>query len=286
MSDLGSKAMLVGLSISAWSAKKYDKRVSREVADNHGTGIEAGRYNKQLLPGDNASYLEVGKVAGAARTEHYRLTLPWTDEGQRILPAMAFDDYTNALKRQKREFENAVAAFLVRYPDMKAYAQTFLNGLYREEDYPRIDKLEGKFSWKLTFNPLPSGDDFRVSLRDEEVTSIRANIEQTTKDAVLAGVADLWARLFDSVGHIAERLGDDKAVFRDSLVGNLKDLCENVLPKLNVLGDVNLEAVRVRALGELGKYDAQILRDSPRIRAEVAKEADAIKNAMAAFMGA
>ena len=41
------KAMLAAVHISIWTAVKHDRKVSRDVADQHGAHQGAGRYNKQ-----------------------------------------------------------------------------------------------------------------------------------------------------------------------------------------------------------------------------------------------
>jgi hypothetical protein len=46
------KAMLAAVHIRVWTAVKHDRKVSREVADQHGVHQGAGRYNKQLLSRD------------------------------------------------------------------------------------------------------------------------------------------------------------------------------------------------------------------------------------------
>ena len=53
--NLATKAMLVDLSIRAWNARKFDKKITKEVAQRHGTTEKAGRYNKNLLPFDAPS---------------------------------------------------------------------------------------------------------------------------------------------------------------------------------------------------------------------------------------
>src|SRR5579859_6280593 len=68
MSDLSNTAMLASLSIHQWSAKKYDKKVSQEVAANHGMRDSSlGRYNKSLIA--KKALDKISKIAGAARTE-------------------------------------------------------------------------------------------------------------------------------------------------------------------------------------------------------------------------
>jgi hypothetical protein len=45
------RAMLAAVHISIWTATKHDRKVSRDVANQHGAQERAGRYNKQLLMG-------------------------------------------------------------------------------------------------------------------------------------------------------------------------------------------------------------------------------------------
>ena len=47
------RAMLAAVHISIWTAVKHDRKISRDVAQQHGAHQSAGRYNKQLLRGAN-----------------------------------------------------------------------------------------------------------------------------------------------------------------------------------------------------------------------------------------
>src|SRR6201998_4902829 len=94
--------MLAAVHISIWTAVKHDRKVSRDVAHQHGAHETAGRYNKQLLRG--AEKLEALRtLAGQIRQHFYKITLPWSDEGYRLLPAHFYFELT----KQMREFERA-----------------------------------------------------------------------------------------------------------------------------------------------------------------------------------
>ena len=67
------KAMLAAVHISIWTAVKHDRKVSRDVADQHGAHQGAGRYNKQLLRGAD-KLDELRMLAGQIR-QTSRLTL-------------------------------------------------------------------------------------------------------------------------------------------------------------------------------------------------------------------
>jgi len=83
---LSSRAMLCSLSISMWSARKHDPDASQEIAVRHGAQTDAGRYHKVLLPKE--ALAEIQKIVSDARQEHYFITLPWDDNGYRVLPAL------------------------------------------------------------------------------------------------------------------------------------------------------------------------------------------------------
>ena len=67
--DITTKAMLVSLTIKAWTGSKLDKRVSQDVAAREGADNDAGNYNKKLVAKD--ALAEIKAISGEARTKHY-----------------------------------------------------------------------------------------------------------------------------------------------------------------------------------------------------------------------
>jgi hypothetical protein len=47
--SITTRAMLVSLNINQWFGTKHDKKVSKEVADNHKSNVDMGRFNKRLV---------------------------------------------------------------------------------------------------------------------------------------------------------------------------------------------------------------------------------------------
>ena len=282
--DLSTKAMLVDLSIRQWNARKFDKKITKEVAQRHGTTEKVGRYNKNLLPFEASSYEAIGATAGSARTEHYEQTLPWADDGPRILPAANYMGYMDKSRARRRLFDTAVAAFLPEYPALQAKAKLTLNSMYNAEDFPTQADMAGRFEFSVKVLPLPSGDDFRVSLQSEEVDVIREQIERDTREAATAAVGDLWQRLYKVVAHFREQVKGD-GVVREAMLANLRGLCE-VLPRLNLLDDPRLDEMQRRVMDSLGSYGAEDLkRGKKRTRKQAAAEAEQIVKDLSAFMG-
>lgn len=282
---LNTRAMLVSLNISLWTARKLDRKITAEVNTQHAASADAGRYNKHLLPGDAKSLETVRKIAQAARDDYYTQTLPWSADGARILPAAQFMEFSATMRKHAAAFDVAKAEFLADYPNLQANARVLLNGMYRPEDYPAPGAIAQKFGFSLNFSPVPDAGDFRVAISDQAAADIRRQIEQTAQEAEARAMRDLWQRLHDATAAMVDRLSDPDTIFRDSLIGNMRDLLD-ILPRLNVADDPALAALAQEAEQKLAAYHPQDLRDDKATRAMVAADAAAIVARMSDYMGA
>src|SRR6201998_739917 len=211
------RAMLAAIHISVWTAIKHDRKVSREVAEQHGAYAGAGRYNKQLLR--EAERLEsLRSLSGQIRQYFYKITLPWSDEGYRLLPAHFYFDLTTQMREFERSFSRSVEEFLEVYPSYIEQVRPDLNGLFREEDYPSAEKLRAKFRVKLEVLPIPSGDDFRVTLSEEEQARVAREIDEWVRQSLNRGTRALWARLTAVVTHVVDKLNEPESRFHASLI--------------------------------------------------------------------
>jgi hypothetical protein len=265
------RAMLAAVHISAWTATKHDRKVSREVADQNGARERAGRYNKQLLMG--ASKLdELRSLAGQIRQHFYKVTLPWSDEGLRLLPSHFLFELKAKMREFEREFTEAVESFLDVYPAYIQEARSELGGLFRAEDYPSAEKLRDKFSVKLDILPFPAGEDFRVEMSAEEHARMAREIDADTKEKLAKGTEELWKRLRLVVSNMVERLNEPESRFHATLVTNIDDLV-SVLPKLNVTQNPELDRFAAQVHASLCSYSAKELKTDDQLRGETAAQA-------------
>jgi hypothetical protein len=280
--SLIDKALLVQLNISQWTARKYDRKATQNVAVNFNTTTSAGRYNKALLPMND--YLDrVHKKTTLIRTKFYTNTSPWGIEGTFMLSSKNYLSFTNEFRKERGEWQYLVDDFLNNYKDLKDNAKRFLNDLYDETDYPPQDMLAKKFSMDLAIFPVPSTD-FRVAIGDEELAEIQKDVERRVMDAQNHAMQDLWDRLYKQVEHMTEKLSDPKAIFRDSMVDNARELC-SLLPRLNFTDDPNLENLRQQVEANIARHHPDALRNDPDLRQDTAAEAKAIMEKMKTFMG-
>ncbi len=278
--NLSDRALLVQLSVSQWTARKYDKKATQDVASTYGTTTSAGRYNKALLPA-NDMLDRVHKKTTHIRTKFYENTLPWGIEGTMMLPTSNYLQFMTDFRKEKGEWQYLVDQFVGNYDQLRLDAKRMLNGLYNDADYPDEVEIAKKFKMDMAIFPVPNTD-FRVSIASDELTRIQEDVERRVAEAQTVAMKEVWDRLYDRVKHMAEKLADPKAIFRDTLVENTKELCA-LLPRLNFMDDPNLEALRVQVEGALIKHP-DALRNDPDLRRDTAVEAKQIMDKMSVFM--
>lgn len=288
--NLQERAMLAALHIRRWGGTRTDKKVTSDVAKQHAvTERRAGNYRKHAINVDAPTFKAVVTAASELRARHMHWTLPWGEEGARILPSANFEKYSDEMRAARADFDRKSAEFVTAFPELKAAAKIELNGLYNETDYPK--DIAAKFGVELSIMPLPNAADFRVKLPDDAVATIKANIEVELQRTTSFAMREPYERLFAHITRMVDRLSyqpkptdKHKGIFRDTLVTGLAELCE-VLPGLNIMNDPHLDELRRKSEALIAGIDPQSLRDSPTLRATVCAKATEIQNAMAAFMG-
>src|SRR5262245_53965985 len=286
---LSRKAVLVSVKISQWTARKLDRKVTREINARHNATPDAGRYNKLLIAAEHLQ--EMNGLVAQARKLHYTLTRPWADEGARILANSLFAKFSDEFRVLKREFNQAADRFADAYPSFVEDRRRALNGLFDPADYPSADSIRAKFQLEMSVMPFPDADDFRSDLDPETVADIKREIEETSRSVIDKAMQETFRDIVERVGHMADKLknysvGDnaDRNVFRDSLVGNVRSLVE-LLPAFNLTNDPALTALTKRIETELCAEDPDTLRKDENVRASVAKSADDILAEVKGLLG-
>ena len=280
--NLNDRALLVQLTISQWTARKYDKKATQQVADANNTTMSAGRFNKSLLP-MNDLLDHVHKKATHIRTKFYENTLPWGIEGTQMLPTANYLSFMTDFRKEKAEWNHLVNNFVDNYDALQQDAKRILGNLYNPADYPSSMEIRQKFHMDMSVFPVPSTD-FRVSIASEELTRIQQDVERRVKEAEQTAMKEVWQRLYDRVKHMAEKLADPKAIFRDSMIENAREICA-ILPRLNFADDPNLEALRQEVEMGISNHHPDALRNDPDLRRDTAAQAKAIMDKMSVFMG-
>jgi len=276
--SIASSAMLVELSISGWTARKLDKKVSAEIDVAKGTQTQAGNYNKNLLAG--TGFLDtITKYAANARAWHISQTLPWSDSGVRLLPVSNFIAYKEQLNKLEENYTALVHKFVDAYPNLVTAAAFQLGNLFDRNEYPDADKIFHKFKFSCNFFPVPQAGDFRVDIGEEAKQELANSCQHAYEERLNNAMGEVWQRLHKCLSNVSERLtlnGDgQEKLFRDSLVGNAHELID-LLKHLNITKDPKLEQARTELYEAIGHHDADSLRKSVVAKEAVKSKVDSI----------
>ena len=282
MSHIGihTSAMLVELSISNWTGMKIDRRASQEVDVTKGTKVAANTVHKKLFAGTQ-ELDELVKFSAKCRAKHNEFTLPWTDNGPRLLPSSSFMDYKAELGKHEKEWEVMMQDFLTKYTNLKTEVAYNLGASYDPTDYPEVEEVRTKFAFNMSFFPVPTAGDFRVDVGEQAKAELQKQYEADAKAKTDRAMQTAWDRLHKHLENMSDKLSDkntkgDKKVFRDSLVDNAVGLVGS-LKHLNINNDPKLEEARkALELALTDVHDAQDLRDFRNSRLEVKKGVDDI----------
>ena len=277
--DLTRDAMLVSLRINNWSGRRYDREASNDVAVRNDADPSAGRYNKRLLP--KTAFAAMTKTMSKARSLHYEHTLPWDDTGSRLLTTANYDHYTDTIDEFVEQLVTERNAFILDYDANIGQARIGLGGLFRTEDYPSKDSLRHRFAIQYRIVPVPNPDHFLADLAAGDADRVKLDIEHLVQERLQDAITDLYKRLGEAVDHVVKRLDVDAEgkplVFRNSLIGNIRDLVD-IVPRLNIFGDERLAQLCQQVKDRIASVDPDELRPStsynPATRQRVKRDAE------------
>jgi hypothetical protein len=276
--SIASSAMLVELSISAWTARKLDKKVSAQVDLDKHAKTRAGNYNKNLLAG--TGFLDtINKFAASSRHWHSTQTLPWSDNGLRLLPMSNFLSYKQNLVTLEQNYQALVDKFIVAYPNLVSAAAFQLGDLFDRNEYPDVEVVAKKFKFRVNYLPVPMAGDFRVDINEEAKAEIIQSCEGLYAERLGNAMKDAWTRLHECLLRMSERLADDdkgdRKRIHDTVIDNAVELTE-LLKHFNLTGDSNMETARIELMHAIKNHDADDLRESHLAREAVKTKVDAI----------
>jgi len=276
---LQEKALLVRLSLPSYSGRKEDKAAKAIVTREIGIAEKSIKAITYLMP----EYVsEVQSKIGRLRNWHYSVTLPW-GRGVDIVPIKMYFEYVQKFGKMKDEIHYSVENFIDHLPEAIERDKYLRKGLFKGADYPTAEELRRKFKVAVNFEPVPSRDDFRVNLQNEEIEKIQNMLEESLKEKEKEAMRDLWVRLYEPVKAMAETLNSGKKGFHRTLVGNVENMCQ-LLTKLNFTEDPDLEEKRKKVEDELTRYSSEDLKNNEDLAKSVGKKAEDILKDMEGYI--
>lgn len=275
-------AMLVDLHISVYSGRKQDKATQGEVTMAKGSASKKAASVYKNLFAECKELDALTKFQARARAEHYRVTLPWNDQGARLLPTASLLEYQQIMGRFKAEFDLLVDAFLDKYDTLVAAAAFQLGTLFDRKEYLSRAQVALRFRMESSFTPLPTAGDFRLDIESSVQQDLVDQYERRLTEKLEQANKDAWDRLHDALLRLSDRLTVDedgkKKVFHDTTVTGAVELCE-LLTTMNITKDPQLESARRKLEEVLSGITPKELRDEHSTRIQTKQQVDAILDA-------
>jgi hypothetical protein len=275
-------SMMVDLHISVYSGRKQDKATQGEVTAAKGSGSKKAASVYKNLFAECKELDDLTKFQARARAEHYRLTLPWNDQGARLLPTASLLEYQQTMGRYSNEFDRLVDAFLDKYDTLVAAAAFQLGTLFNRQEYLSRAQVALRFRMESSFTPLPTSGDFRLDIESEVQRELVEQYERRMEAKLAQANQDSWSRLHDALLRLSDRLvieeDGKKRKFHDTMVTGALELCD-LLTVMNITKDPQLESARRKVEAVLSGVTPKELRDEHSTRIQTKQQVDAILDA-------
>jgi hypothetical protein len=278
--NLDTCSMLVEFSAPVWTARKLDKTTTDEVQQTKNAKAKgAARVNKHLLAG-RTELDSIVSFVQSVRNYVYANTLPWSDAGIRLLPTSRFMEFDADMKKFESEFVARVNEFVDIYPTLITAQAMALGDMFNRAEFPDADEVARKFSFRVTYMPLPTAGDFRVDVGTAAQDELKAKLNEVYAQRIQTAVDDVREKLRHIVTHLSDRLtveyvGDEAKPrrFHESNLVTAKELCE-LVPALNITNDPKIEEVRSELERIIGGIEVETIRNDIPVREELKKEMD------------
>jgi hypothetical protein len=287
MSDiLANVAMNVVLTCSCPARKKADKTATSEYVRTMGIASKRASVSKAYFDGD--AYQKFQSWTSAMRKEHYRLTYDSDVKGVRVIPNLLVEKQLSIFKEGDPQFLTLRQAFLDSYDEELDRFTIEMNG-HGAADFPSKAKCAEQSRFEYKFAPIADTAQLNTLGANGVLSQSVADYIRRTEDdrhnmIVEAAVKDLWTRLYSTVSHMADKLGNPKGDVYDSYRQNIMDVLDVIKP-MNITGnpDIDRMADEVRDFVS-PSYLIQLCRADDAIKQTTADRAAALAKKIQGYM--
>jgi hypothetical protein len=280
--SISSSSMLVELTIGVWTGRKQDRKAGDDVTAANNANKGVARVTKSLL-GACEELDALMKYSSNVRNWHYNSTLPWSDTGPRLLPTPKYFAYQQHMTALQGEFFRMVDDFLAQYDLEVAAAQAKLGDLFDVREYPNVDELRGKFTFRFNYIPLADAGDWRLDIANEAFASLKEQYETHYTNQLTGAMKDIWQRLFDILTTLSRQLSDKTEEGKSprifaSVFERMVDVLD-LMETCNLTGDMNMQLMQRKLSVAFRGVNAETVKDDAYLRRATKKAVDeAIKS--------
>jgi hypothetical protein len=278
MSVLSEKAVLVKMSIKKMGEKKSDKDAG-EVVDREFETENVGLFYKKLYPKELLS--EIRTLLSQTRAYFTKMTKPWED-GYGVLPNNLWAEFTQKINEFKTELENKVNTVRANFPQAIDEMKLVNKGLFKLEDYPKIDEITNKFKIDIKTKLVPdTKDDIRLTLTDGQIEAIREEMKKREQGQIEHLTFSLWKDLREPLKKLQKSLSNADSNIRKGTLEKINEMLD-LLPSFNFFGNQRIDDM-VAETKAIVKLDVDSLNLDVNYREESNKKVEEILEKMEGY---
>lgn len=273
--------VLCSLHIKSYDGSKTDLTETDSLISSTGAAANAARVTKNLFT-DCPELRAIKLFNSATRTEFYKRTTLWDDNGDRIIPVTRQASLDQWLAACKHKHSQLVSDFLDVY-DMRVSAQAFkLGSMFNRADYLDRSAVAKRFIFKYGFKDHNPGH-FVLNMEQKAIDELQHQFQLQQQERIDSMYSDLWERLHERLTNMSTALTDKAngkpTGFHQTLVTHAVDLCD-MLKDFNVANDPKLEAARRTLADAMQGVTYEALKKEPNTRAVLKKQIDDLNDAL------
>ena len=272
-SKLSERAILFTVSIHGWTGQRKNRKASDEYATQINAAKDAVDLLTKIVP---KRELDPIRQAGQRAYRFFvQQTLPWSDGGWRILPSDKFFAFRTKLMEMIADHDDKVADLAKRWPGITSESalRQRLGKLYDPNIIPSAVSLSNRFYVSRDMMALPPmSKDFRIQMNQEGMDEFEEELKASWKKMTSTALNEVWSRLAELISKIADTMGQRDKKFHNSIIGNLKNFCDEI-PSFNITDDKELEELRKDVMNKLACLDPEDLKEIPNKRKQASKDA-------------
>lgn len=281
--SIEKRCMIVSLQVGLWLGHRFDKAASLQLTESANAEGDAARVNKLIV--QKSAINPIGAAAQAARRHMYANTLPWRDNGDRLLTREMYVRFMDEQGAYAERFKAEVDNFLKKvYPGEIERASFRMGELFNADDYPKVAELRRRFYISLDILPVATANDFRVAIGKDEVARVKADMQATLDQRIQSAQQDIYRRLAELLDAYVTRIKHSDS-FKGSTVDRLMEFV-NIIPAMSLVDDPKLTALHTKIVKQLGGVTAADMRADDKLRRTTSTQAAKIMAEMRGFMKA
>ena len=269
--SIAHAAVLVRFRATSWAARLKDKKATRAAENANNASRGAANLTKNLLV-DCDELRAIRLYISTVRDIHRSMSMPWGDDGERLVPTAQYPKYLSKMTEYQDEFHILVDNFMAVYDWKIIDTQVKLGAMFNRDEYPSTIDVRAKFSFQLSYDMLADGGntgDWRLDLPHEQMSGLRNSAREGYFNNIKGAMDSVWHRTHETMTTLVRQLDVNEEGKGNKLFDSVFDRAVELVAMMgtcNVTGDSQMEAMRRKLEDTLHGLTLPQIKNSPSLR--------------------